>query len=98
VKIFYPTPLFNRLQVVRFDTFCLQMIGLDRATITISLQSESAVECHHPTNSHRLNRWFVSFRTETPDYRYLVQVFVFRLGLLEDNDVRISVFIRLPAA
>ena len=33
MKIFYPTPLFNRLQVVRFDTFCLQMIGLDRATI-----------------------------------------------------------------
>jgi hypothetical protein len=38
MKIFYATPLFNGLQVGRFDPFRLETIRFDRATMTISLQ------------------------------------------------------------
>lgn len=38
MKLFYSTPLFNGLQISRFDPFCLEMIRSDLATITISLQ------------------------------------------------------------
>jgi len=36
MKIFYSIPLFNGLQISRFDPFCVEMILSDRATITIS--------------------------------------------------------------
>jgi len=42
MKIFYPTLLFNGLQVGRSDPFCLKMIGFDPTTITTSLQRGAA--------------------------------------------------------
>jgi hypothetical protein len=35
-EIFYSIPLFNGLQISRFDPFCLEMIRSDHMTITIS--------------------------------------------------------------
>jgi len=39
MKIFYSTPLFNGLQISRFDPFFSEVTRFDRANITISLQS-----------------------------------------------------------
>ena len=39
MKIFYSTPLFNRLQVGRFDPFCWVMIRFEHGTTTVLLQS-----------------------------------------------------------
>jgi hypothetical protein len=38
-KLFYSIPLFNGLQISRFDPFCSDTTRSDRATITISLPS-----------------------------------------------------------
>jgi hypothetical protein len=36
MKILDSIPLFNGLQISRFEPFCFEMIRSDRATITIS--------------------------------------------------------------
>ena len=51
-RISYFTAVFSRLQILRLDPFCLEMIRSDRTTITISLQ--------RPKKRKTFRRWRLS--------------------------------------
>jgi hypothetical protein len=82
VKIFYSTALFNGLQGGGFDLFCLEMIGIDRTTITISLQ------CGRQTTNRSIDVLAIAFDVIVP--QRTVHIAALSVAMISESAIALS--------